>query len=361
MANSQPVVIASNQTPVSVAGAVSVTNPISSVIALQGTGWSGSVAAIVTNIPTVIVGGSVVTIGTAAPNQSVSGTVGASIIGLVPVSVTNIPTVNVGTIPSIAANVQGSVATVIIGGSIAASFTPPANQSVSGTVGASIVGQLPAGVAVIGSIAVLQGTNPWQISSVYGNVSGSVVAFQGAGWSGSVVGFQGGTQITSIAGGYAEGSASVVSGLGLQMLGLRNDTMSSVFGGDGTYVPPVYGPVGESIVANAPISKWVQGDTSIFAAGPSVSVFGAQSAGIYNYMTSAQVTNFGANSVLGAWLSQSGATSSSIIGHFFAPASGGSNMLFPNAIKTGAGAALAASISGTANVYISAQGFISKT
>jgi len=49
----------------------------------------------------------------------------------------------------------------------------------SGTVGASIVGQLPAGTAPIGSIATLQGTVPWIISSVYGNVSGSVVSFQG--------------------------------------------------------------------------------------------------------------------------------------------------------------------------------------
>lgn len=50
-------------------------------------------------------------------------------------------------------DVRGSVATVIIGGSIAASFTPPANQSVSGIVGSSIVGQLPAGNAIIGAVA----------------------------------------------------------------------------------------------------------------------------------------------------------------------------------------------------------------
>src|SRR3990167_6963795 len=34
--------------------------------------------------------------------------------------------------------------------------------------------------AVIGSVAVLQGTSPWAISSVYGNISGSVVSFPGA-------------------------------------------------------------------------------------------------------------------------------------------------------------------------------------
>src|SRR3990167_7376294 len=52
-------------------------------------------------------------------------------------------------------------------------------SSVSGTVGASIVGQLPAGTAVLGSVMVLQGTNPWNIASVYGNIYGSVVSFQG--------------------------------------------------------------------------------------------------------------------------------------------------------------------------------------
>ena len=55
------------------------------------------------------------------------------------------------------------------------------NQSVSGTIGASIVGQLPGGTAILGSIAALQSTNPW-------NIAGSVAAFQA------------GTRITSISG-----------------------------------------------------------------------------------------------------------------------------------------------------------------
>src|SRR3990167_1493852 len=49
--------------------------------------------------------------------------------------------------------------------------------SISGTTGSSIVGQLPAGTAVLGSVATLQGTNPWIISSIYGNISGSVASF----------------------------------------------------------------------------------------------------------------------------------------------------------------------------------------
>ena len=65
------------------------------------------------SIGAVIIGGSIASAGVA--NQSVSGTVGASVVGHAPV--------------------------VIVGGSVAASFTPPANQSVSGAVGASIIGQ----------------------------------------------------------------------------------------------------------------------------------------------------------------------------------------------------------------------------
>lgn len=132
---------------------------------------------------------------------------------------------------------QGSIGAVIVGGSIAASFTPPANQSVSGTVGAtqqgtwissivntvpssvlvgtSIFGQLPAGTAVLGSVAALQGTNPWVVvSSIAGGIfpiSGSVAATitnTNVNVSGSVAAFQAGTQITSVS-----GQVTVVSSL----------------------------------------------------------------------------------------------------------------------------------------------------
>lgn len=59
-------------------------------------------------------------------------------------------------------------ANVRVSGSIAASLTPAANQSVSGTIGASIIGQLPAGNAVIGAVAA-------SISGVV-NIAGSVAA-----------------------------------------------------------------------------------------------------------------------------------------------------------------------------------------
>jgi len=81
----------------------------------------------------------------------------------------------------------GSVAAVIIGGSIAASFTPPANQSVSGTVGASLIGY--PNINVGGSVvAFVNGTVPV-------NTAGSVVAFVSGtvpvNAAGSVVAFPG--------------------------------------------------------------------------------------------------------------------------------------------------------------------------
>lgn len=213
---------------------------LGSVATLQGTNpWvvsgnvnaSGSVAAWLQST-----NASVITVGTAAPNQSVSGTVqaeqigtwrtsvvnstpssllvGASIIGLTPVNVTNFPA-NQSVSGTVQTDVRSSVAVAIISGSIAASFTPPANQSVSGTVGASVIGTVP----------VTQATTEWTVkSSIAGgifpvsgsvaatvtnfptnqNVSGSVVSFQGTSpWltvptSGSVIANQGGTRITSV-------------------------------------------------------------------------------------------------------------------------------------------------------------------
>lgn len=116
---------------------------------------------------------------------------------------------------------QGSVATVIIGGSVAASFTPPANQSVSGTVQAQLlstnasvitVGSPVANQSVSGAVSVSNFPTTQNVSGsvvAFGfptnqNVSGSVVSFQGTSpWlivptSGSIIANQGGTQITSL-------------------------------------------------------------------------------------------------------------------------------------------------------------------
>lgn len=229
----------------SVSGAVSVSNfPTNqnvsgSVVAFQGTTpWvvAPNNSSIVTiaqgSVATVIIGGSIAASFTPPANQSVSGTVQAQLQS------TNASVITVGgaagtqyaenaITPSVTgtaimfrSNHSSSIMSVVdpvtplpIVGSVQGTFSvigvvPVAQSgawtvSVVGTVGASIIGQLPTGTAIIGSIAVLQGTTPWLISSVYGNIGGSVVAFQGGAWTHSVVGsvsIVGGTVGASVVG-----------------------------------------------------------------------------------------------------------------------------------------------------------------
>lgn len=278
MSSSAGVVIASDQTPVSVAGTVNIGNSIlntsGSVVAFQGTNpWvvTGSVQGFPSNqsisgtvnigtIPgsvvsfqggpwsasvntgnssvIVLIQGSVATVGTAAANQSVSGTVGASIIGWVPTQPSNTSTISY---------IQNSVAAVIIGGSIAATSVPPANQSVSGTVN---IGTMP----------------------------GSVVAFQGGSWSSSVT-TGSASVIVLIQGsvatvGTAAANQSVSGTVGASIIGwmpiqasntsvisyIQNSVATVIIGGSiaATSVPPanqsVSGTVGASLIGLSPVS-----------------------------------------------------------------------------------------------------------
>lgn len=314
---------------------------------------------VISSVATVIIGGSIAASFTPPANQSVSGTVQT--------------------------DVRGSVATVIIGGSIAASFTPPANQSVSGTVlanqgtnpwvitgsvqgsftpagnqsvsgtvGASIVGQLPAGTAVLGSVAALQGTTPWivnfQNSSIIAVQAGSVVSLS----VGSVITV---LQAASIVGTYAEDAASASGDKGFLVMGARNDTLASVTSTDGDYSSHVVGPAGELIAENAPLTKWIFG-TANFSngnTGASILVTSAQANSVFTYITGVQIANMGSASVL-VTLASGGST----LGYSIAPAGGGSNIYYQNGIKTPQSFGFAASLSGIASVFVSAQGFIAK-
>jgi hypothetical protein len=239
----------------------------------------------------------------------------------------------------------------------------------AGTWSASVMTNVITSIAtagqVMGSVATLQGTNPW-------NVAGSVAAFVVGSASlitvwkdSSILSVPVGSTIAvlqgaSIVGTYAEDAAHATGDKGLAVWGVRNDTLASVTSADGDYSPHIVGPVGELIVANSPITKWVQGTASMLGGTPvtggSVAVIAAQGASVFTYITGIQVMNASANNV---WLRFDGATSS-IVGFTVVPANGGSNIVLPNAWKTNANAAFTASISGVASVYLSAQGFISK-
>jgi hypothetical protein len=161
---------------------------------------------------------------------------------------------------------------------------------------------------------------------------------------------------SSILGTYAEDVAHATGAPGLFVLRVRNDNMSSVTSADGDYSPSASGPVGETIVANAPITKWVSGTNSVMY-GSSVTVLAAQGASVFTYVTSYQIVNDSANY---SRVTLFGATSS-VIGYTVAPANSGSNVILPNALKTNANGAVFASITGVSSVYLTVSGFTSRT
>lgn len=256
---------------------------------------------------------------------------------------------------SIIAVVQGSIASAVV------------NQSVSGTVGASVIGWVP-----------IQPSNTsiitrWADSSVIGINAGSVVAisqgsviavFQSSSLiainAGSVVAIPVGSTITtwqspSIVGTYAEDVAHTPADRGLFALAVRNDTMASVTSATNDYSQITVGPSGEQITANAPLTRWVRGTADLrVVQGASVTAIPAQGASVFTYITGVQVVNMGSASVIVTMAGGLG----SVLGYTIAPAGGGSNIVYPNALKTGENSAFTASISGTASVIVSAQGFI---
>lgn len=337
---------------VSVVGTVSMAGSVIAVVtgtpsisgAVELVGNSASIITVFKSSSLIgVVTGSVVAIPTG--NQSVSGTVGSSIIGWAPIQTSN---------TSVIAYVQNSIAAVIIGGSIAATITPAANQSVSGTVGSSIIGWAPIQPSNTSTIGIFQN------SSILAVPVGSTIAVL---QSSSILAVPVGSVITvlqapSIVGTYAEDSAHTSGDKGVFALQVRNDTMSSITSADGDYSPQAVGPVGEVVVSNAPITKWINGVADLrVVLGTSVAALAAQGASIFTYVTGVQVANFGPSSVLVKFSGGLG----SVLAWTIAPAGGGSNIYYQNGLRTGENSAFTASISGTASVIVSAQGFISKT
>lgn len=331
---------------------------------------SGTVgASVIGHAPVVIVGGSILTSATA--NQSVSGTV------------------NVGNFPT-TQNVSGSVAAWL-------QSTDASIITVGGATGNSSV-MLLNGANVIGSVTALQGTPEWTVkSSLAGgifpisgsvavgnfptnqNVSGSVVAFQGAGWSGSVATFQTGTWRTSvisstptsmlvgasifgqlpggtavlgsvatlqgtnpwtvttngtsvmtvwgkspsIVGTYAEDAAHTTADKGLFVLGVRNDTVASFTSANGEYNPFAHDSAGR--VLNKPFAAEearIEGYHSVVS-GSVTTLVAAAGAGLRNYITDVWLANTGAATTLVTFRSGGG---TSILGYTVVPAGGGSNL-----------------------------------
>lgn len=277
-------------------------------------------------------------------NQSVSGTVnlgiGTAQIGSVVLSAGNNVIGSVATLQGtnpwiIVGSVYGSGSTVSFqGGTQVTSLVSTVPSSV--IVGSSIFGQLPAGTAVIGSVAVLQGTNPWLISSVYGNISGSVVAFQSGTWMLSVIGSN---PSSLLVGNYAQ----------------RNDAVASFLGGNLTWNPFATDSAGRTLVKPfASEDATIISYTGSIVSG-SVQLIQASALGKRNYITDFWLSNTGATTTLVTI--QGGDTS--VLGQFIAPTGGGmSSPGIAIPLKTTSAQDLAFKVSPSTSVlYLSLKGY----
>lgn len=427
-----------------------------SVTAFQGGAWSTSVTGgylnVLGSVIAVQAGGFAITsVVNTVPSSML---VGASIMGTVPVTQSTSPwVVNMPSPSVVATQIAGSVLAVNMPSpSVIAYQLAGSIMAVSATVntGNSSV-QLLQGVAAIGSVATLQGTNPWLVqslgsvavainstntsiftvragtqitsvmntipssllvgasiigltpinvvqgvTSVFGTMSiiGTVPVTQASAWissvqlmstSASIVSVQNygygsvmlmtstnasvavlASQNTnpwvigSIVGTYQEDQAASTSDKGLFVLHVRNDTLSSVTNADLDYSALSVGPVGEMITANSPITKWIQGVSSVFT-GVSVQVLAAQGTSIFTYVTGIQMINPSANNAYVTFTQGIGAAGASTIGWGIVPANGGTNMVFPNPLRTLDNRGVSASVNAVASIYVMMQGFTSKT
>lgn len=265
------------------------TATIGSVVVIQGTNphvFTGSIQGTVSVLGTVPVtqsGGWSNSIVSANPS---SVQVGASIFGQLPAG-----TALLGSIVAIQGtspwNIAGSVAAAQIGTQITSLVSTIPSSVI---VGSSIFGQLPAGTAVIGSVAVLQGTNPFVITgSIQGNIGGSVVAF--------------------------------ISANSSSIYGMRNDALTSFLGADQTERPIVTDSAGRIIIKQfAGEQACIISYTGSVVSG-SVTLMQASVIGSRSYITDFWVVNTG--SIANLITFQGGDTS--VIGYTIAPGGGGSN------------------------------------
>jgi hypothetical protein len=182
-------------------------------------------------------------------------------------------------------------------------------------VGTSIFGQLPAGTAPLGSVATLQGTNPWvvnfQNSSILANTSNTSV----------ITLF---SKSPSIVGTYAEDAGHTTADKGVFILGVRNDTVASFTSANLDYSPHATDSAGRILTKpfSAEASR-IEGYASVVSTSVTTLV-AAAGAGLKNYITDIILANTGATTTLVTFRSGGG---TSVLGYGIAPAGGGSNMI----------------------------------
>ena len=188
------------------------------------------------------------------------------------------------------AALQGTSPWNISGSVLAQNITPS-----SLLTGASLLGQLPAGTALLGSIATLQGTLPWAVA-------------------GSVVSQQLGIRITSIVG-------SIPSSTLVGTYGHRNDAIASFLGGNLTWNPIATDSAGRIITKPFTPDDGTLIEYQGSVVSTSVTLIRASAIGLRNYITDFFIANTGATTTLVTF--QDGSTS--ILGRTIAPTVSGSN------------------------------------
>src|SRR3990167_7358580 len=293
----------------------------------------------VITIESSVVGGAnrqVVTAAVTTGNSSVMLLNSSAVIGSVLVLQGTSP----WAISSIYGNVSGSVLSQQLGTRISSVINSAPSSLLTG---ASIFGQLPAGTQVIGSVATLQGTNPWR---TLGSVSGTVdIGTQ----SGSVLSQQLGTRISSVVN-------SIPSSLLTGIHGHRNDAVASYLGGNLSWRPIATDSAGRTLIRPfAAEESRVEGYASTVNLNAN-SIIAAAGTGLRNYITDVWVANTGAATTLVTFLSGGGL---SVLGYTIAPTAGGSNLIgLATPMRTGAGETFDfRAATGTSVLYITAKGF----
>jgi hypothetical protein len=173
MANSTSVTMASNQTPISITGNITATNPSVSTNGTAAPTSSTQIGGVdqAGNLTPLVIGAQGITV---SANQSTSPWVVSVPAG---VGVTNTPTVNQGTSPWVVFQPTGVGITNTV--TVNQGTTPWVTSSSGGGSGVAITNTpsvvIPGGVAITNTPTVNQGTSPWVVSSTASTVATSTI------------------------------------------------------------------------------------------------------------------------------------------------------------------------------------------
>jgi len=192
------------------------------------------------------------------------------------------------------------------------------------TISVSVVGVVP--VTFSGSPSISGAVNVGNAPSVYGNISGSVIAFQGGTWVPSAIGYA-----------------------------YRNDTLASTLGADQTYGVHTRDSAGRLVIKPFAADDSATFSVSTSVVSTSVTLLKASVAGKRSYVTDFFISNTGATTT--AIQFKDG--NASVIGQTIAPTGGGSNapgLAVP--LKTAPSQDLAfTGLSATSVLYVTVNGY----